>query len=229
MNYKKWINHEFSTGSSPGEDYKTFQREMKRDLKALCEKEGLQLHTFHPNHYEFSAVVTDGERFGYISISDVRYWKNEWFNKVLIRTMKHSKDWTGGNNYYYSWPDVYSQLTETEEDDPYDLEIMVDKTACNPHKFVHRRYCIKYFKEIFDSLSDKDKSLLGHCYGAFGYEEMTIKDIATLEMMTENSVKKAKKKAIEHFWELFPRSNFSVWIDAFHRVRMQIKYPDRRY
>lgn len=143
MNYKKWINHEFSTGSSPGEDYKTFQREMKRDLKALCEKEGLQLHTFHPNHYEFSAVVTDGERFGYISISDVRYWKNEWFNKVLIRTMKHSKDWTGGNNYYYSWPDVYSQLTETEEDDPYDLEIMVDKTACNPHKCVHRRYCIK--------------------------------------------------------------------------------------
>ena len=71
--------------------------------------------------------------------------------------------------------------------------------------------------------------MLGHCYGAFGYEEMTIKDIATLEMMTENGVKKAKEKAIEHFWELFPRSNFSVWIDAFHRVRLQIKYPDREY
>ena len=91
------------------------------------------------------------------------------------------------------------------------------------------RDALKYFKEIFDSLSDKDKNLLGHCYGAFGYEEMTIKDIATLEMMTENGVKKAKEKAIEHFWELFPRSNFSVWIDAFHRVRLQIKYMDREY
>ena len=110
MNYNKWQTHEFSTGISPGEDYKAFQREMKRDLKALCEKEGLQLHTFHPNHYEFSAVVTDGERFGYISISDVRYWKNEWFNKVLIRTMKHATDWTGGNNHYCSWPYVCSQL-----------------------------------------------------------------------------------------------------------------------
>ena len=135
-----------------------------------------------------------------------------------------------GKHLSYDLKSYYiNGLTETEEDDPYDLEIMVDRTASNPHKFVHRRYCIKYFKEIFDSLSDKDKSLLGHYYGAFGYEEMTIKDIATLEMMTENGVKKAKEKAIEHFWELFPRSNFSVWIDAFHRVRLQIKYLDRRY
>lgn len=135
-----------------------------------------------------------------------------------------------GKHLGYDLKSYYiNDLTETEEDDPYDLEIMVDKTACNPHKFVHRRYCIKYFKEIFDLLSDKDKSLLGHYYGAFGYEEMTIKDIATLEMMTESGVKKAKEKAIEHFWELFPRSNFSVWIDAFHRVRLQIKYTDRDY
>ena len=135
-----------------------------------------------------------------------------------------------GKHLSYDLKSYYiNDLTETEEEDPYDLEIMVDRTASNPHKFVHRRYCIKYFKEIFYLLSDKDKSLLGHYYGAFGYEEMTIKDIATLEMMTENGVKKAKEKAIEHFWELFPRSNFSVWIDAFHRVRLQIKYTDRDY
>ena len=48
-------------------------------------------------------------------------------------------------------------------------------------------------------------------------------------MMTENGVKKAKEKAIEHFCELFPRSNFSVWINVFHRVRLQIKYPDNEY
>ena len=48
-------------------------------------------------------------------------------------------------------------------------------------------------------------------------------------MMTENGVKKAKEKAIEHFWELFPRSNFSVWINVFHRVRLQIKYPDNEH
>lgn len=79
------------------------------------------------------------------------------------------------------------------------------------------------------SLSDRDKSLLGHYYGAFGYEKMKIEDIATLEIMTENGVKKAKDKAIKHFWELFPKSNFSTWIGVFHRVRMQIKYPDIEY
>ena len=100
-----------------------------------------------------------------------------------------------GKHLSYDLKSYYiNYLTETEEEDPYDLEILVDRTASNLHKFVHRRYCIKYFKEIFYSLSDKDKSLLGHCYGAFGYEEMTIKDIATLEMMTENGVKKAKKR-----------------------------------
>ena len=35
-----------------------------------------------------------------MSISDVRYLPNEWVDNILIRTMKHDKDWTGGMNYY---------------------------------------------------------------------------------------------------------------------------------
>ena len=36
----------------------------------------------------------------YMSISDVRYFPCEWVENILIRTMQHDKDWSGGTNHY---------------------------------------------------------------------------------------------------------------------------------
>ena len=105
MNIKKWVNHEFSSGSYTGDDYIQFQKQMKADLTQQLKAVGLTLHKFNKNHYCFSAVVTNGEKFAYVSVGDVR-GDNSWVNHTLYRTMKHDNDWTGGVNMYCKWEQV---------------------------------------------------------------------------------------------------------------------------
>lgn len=110
-----WLGYKFSTGSYPGEDYVKFQREAKQALKELTSEAGYSLYSFNANHYCFSAVVQENKSgaFAYISISDVRFWPDEWAHKVLYRQMKHEKDWTGGANHYCrltELPDMLQRL-----------------------------------------------------------------------------------------------------------------------
>jgi len=112
----KWIGHIFSSGCVTGEDYRTFQRVAKRDLKKQAEAAGFCLKSFQPGHYFFSAVLqneTTGN-FIYVSIRDVR-GGNSWYNSVLYRTMKHEKDWSGGSNRYCKWCDIVSALSTLQK------------------------------------------------------------------------------------------------------------------
>lgn len=110
MKYDKWLSHEFSTGAETGEDYKKFQRAMKADLKKQAADYGMEIFKFLPNHYEFSAVLqtVEGNAYVYVSIPDVRFWKNEWFTNVLYRRMLNESDWSGkgGQNLYCNWTDI---------------------------------------------------------------------------------------------------------------------------
>ena len=98
-----WWDHEFSSGGTTGPDYKEFQAAYGRWLRKALK--GYRV-TVLGNHYEFSAVVTkkgeggSPDRFVYLSISDVRFFPREWAQHVLVRTMAHEKDWTGGPNTY---------------------------------------------------------------------------------------------------------------------------------
>lgn len=112
---EKWLKHDFSTGVKTGEDYLKFQREAKANLKKQANAAGYTLHSFHKNHYCFSAVLHHAEtnKFIFISISDVRFFKNEWYTHVLYRTMKYEKDWTGGQNHYCQWEDIGKVISRT--------------------------------------------------------------------------------------------------------------------
>ncbi len=97
---KKYLNYEFSTGVYTGEDYKRFERKYINYLKAMCNEYNMQLVCVHKNHYNFTACFKRDNKYAYFSISDVRYYKNDWYYNILIRTMKHAKDYTGGSNRY---------------------------------------------------------------------------------------------------------------------------------
>ena len=81
----------------------------------MAAENGLILHFFAKNHYCFSAVLTNGERFVYVSISDVRYFGWNQNTHVLIRYMAHATDWTGGPNHQCKWNDVGSAAAEIIE------------------------------------------------------------------------------------------------------------------
>lgn len=105
---EKWLGYKFSTGVEAGEDYKKFQRAARASLKKICEAENITIYSFHGNHYTFSAVLKnmETEKYVFVSISDVRHWQDEWYYKVLIRTMEHEKDWRGGANHYCKWNEI---------------------------------------------------------------------------------------------------------------------------
>ena len=107
----KWVGYHFSTEPYTGKDYLSFQRTMRNDLKKQANANGLELHSFHGNHYNFCAVLrnTGTGKFAYVSIPDVRFWPDEWIKSVLYRKKKKKKDWRGGQNNHCPWAEIGRQ------------------------------------------------------------------------------------------------------------------------
>ena len=99
---RKYINYEFSSGCYTGDDYKQFERKYINYLKSFCKENGWEFVRALKNHYEFSAFLKVKNQYIYFSISDVRFWNNEWYYKILIRTAQDEKDYKGGFNHYTS-------------------------------------------------------------------------------------------------------------------------------
>ena len=65
---KKYLNYEFSTGCTTGEDYKTFERKYINYLKNLCKEYNWELVKVNKNHYTFSAYIKNyNNKFIYLS------------------------------------------------------------------------------------------------------------------------------------------------------------------
>lgn len=123
----KWYDKEITDwGASTKPEYKElktnfeytdFQRNYKSVLKEIGKEIGFELHSFSQNHYDFSAVMKSisSKQFYYISISDVRYFKNEWANNILYRTMQHERDCTGGSNRYSTLENLAKNLSNLDK------------------------------------------------------------------------------------------------------------------
>lgn len=102
-------------GSVVSKEFKSFQQAMKREVKRLAEEEGVSLAYWSNGHYDMTGVLERDGLFVYFSYSNldrtnvVLTPKGGWHNCVLMRTMKHAKDWTGGSNNNIE----FSQFTET--------------------------------------------------------------------------------------------------------------------
>jgi hypothetical protein len=101
---EKYLDYKFSTGCDTGEDYKQFERKYINYLKSLCKENGWELVNVCKNHYQFSAFFKCENKYIYMSISDVRFWNNEWYNHILFRTAEHERDYYGGQNLYTTLP-----------------------------------------------------------------------------------------------------------------------------
>ena len=101
--------------------------------------------------------------------------------KAVVRCINY-------NTHFYSIYDAFpdeSSLCDT----------MITGKHQSPEKVVNRKICIELLKEMFNSLSEKDKAILGHTFGVFGYEKKTLDEIALEEMIKIDGVEKAKSAA----------------------------------
>lgn len=115
---EKWFDKPIiDWGGEVSPEYKIFQRNYKSVLREMAKQIEFELYSFSQTHYCFSAVMKSNitKQFYYISISDVRYFKNEWAENILYRTMKHDKDWTGGTNRYTTLENLSKNLLKLDK------------------------------------------------------------------------------------------------------------------
>ena len=117
---KKYVGYEFSSGCYTGDDYKSFQTKYINYLRSVCKQNHLQLVNVGKNHYCFSAFIKSAEnKCVYVSISDVRYFSDEWYNHILIRTAKNEQDYRGGFNNYTTLDSLEGTAADLLEDLPF--------------------------------------------------------------------------------------------------------------
>ena len=117
---EKYVNYEFSSGCYTGDDYKSFQTKYINYLKSICNANHWRLVNVGKNHYCFSAFIKSAEnKCVYISISDVRYFSNEWYDHILIRTAENETDYRGGFNNYTTLSDLEGTAAELLNDLPF--------------------------------------------------------------------------------------------------------------
>ena len=117
---EKYIDYEFSSGCYTGDDYKSFQTKYINFLRSICKQNHWQLVNVGRNHYCFSAFIKSAEnKCVYVSISDVRFFTNEWYNNILIRTAKNEQDYQGGFNHRTTLKELEMKAMELLEDFPF--------------------------------------------------------------------------------------------------------------
>lgn len=117
---EKYIDYEFSSGCYTGDDYKSFQTKYINFLRSICKQNHWQLVNVGRNHYCFSAFIKSAEnKCIYVSISDVRFFTNEWYNNILIRTAKNEQDYHGGFNHRTTLKELEMKAMELLEDFPF--------------------------------------------------------------------------------------------------------------
>lgn len=117
---EKYIDYEFSSGCYTGDDYKSFQTKYINFLRSICKQNHWQLVNVGRNHYCFSAFIKSAEnKCVYVSISDVRFFANEWYSNILIRTAKNEQDYHGGFNHRTTLKELEMKAMELLEDFPF--------------------------------------------------------------------------------------------------------------
>ena len=117
---EKYIDYEFSSGCYTGDDYKSFQTKYINFLRSICKQNHWQLANVGRNHYCFSVFIKSAEnKCIYVSISDVRFFTNEWYNNILIRTAKNEQDYHGGFNHRTTLKELEMKAMELLEDFPF--------------------------------------------------------------------------------------------------------------
>ena len=73
--------------------------------------------------------------------------------------------------------------------------------------------------EVAQTLSAKDRAILGHTYGVLGYEKLSTDELVLREMLSPDGVTKARKAALERLRSRYPGSGLHLWRDVYHALK----------
>lgn len=112
-----------------------------------------------------------------------------------------------------------SALSGDDPDDDPLAWLLLDQHALTPEQAVYRQVCTEELEQLFRKLSAKDRAILGHTYGVFGYEKLSADELGLREMLSPDGVTKARKAALEHLRSHYPGSSLHLWKSVYHALK----------
>ncbi len=106
---KKWDWKDMGDWTVVSPEFKSFARGFKALMKAIWE---IDNKSFKAWHFYTSWFIKVWDHYIYVSISDVRYFKDGWKTNVLYRTAKDTSDYTWGRNHDSSLVDLKKNIDE---------------------------------------------------------------------------------------------------------------------
>lgn len=128
---------------------------------------------------------------------------------------------TGYNTHFLS---VFDLRKEDEVGDPLE-RLLSHRQGASAEQIVYRKVCLELLEPLFRSLSAKDRSILGHTFGIYGYERLSADELGLREMLSPDGVTKARKTALKHLRQRYPGSELHRWREVFrlvNRVRREV-------
>lgn len=115
-------------------------------------------------------------------------------------------------------PLLLSEIACEDTDDPLSW-LLLDQHTLTPEQAVYRQVCTEELEQLFRKLSAKDRAILGHTYGVFGYEKLSADELGLREMLSPDGVTKARKAALEHLRSHYPGSSLHLWKSVYHALK----------
>ena len=108
-------------------------------------------------------------------------------------------------------------LQKEEEGDPLE-RLLSHRQGASAEQIVYREVCLELLEPLFQSLSAKDRSILGHTFGVYGYKKLSADELGLRELLSPDGVTKARKTALEHLHQRYPGSELQRWREVFRVV-----------
>ena len=127
----------------------------------------------------------------------------------------------GYNTHFLSVSDLQR---ENEGGDPLE-RLLSYRQGVSAEQIVYRKVCLELLEPLFHSLSAKDRSILGHTFGVYGYEKLSADELGLREMLSPDGVTKARKAALKHLRQRYTGSNLHRWREVFRLVNRARQEP----
>lgn len=110
----------------------------------------------------------------------------------------------------------YEQLMVSYEDEPdEDQNPRIAPIGDNVRKKAIQRAVHPLLRQKYAKLKAEQQHILGCYLGIFGYEKMSVADIADMLMITRNAAQKKIAKALEKLYEYVWDSEIKYWINGY--------------
>jgi DNA-directed RNA polymerase sigma subunit (sigma70/sigma32) len=134
--------------------------------------------------------------------------------KELNQPIENILNYIGYNTHFLS---VYDIVGDDFDSDPFEV-LLDNKMAAPTHHVVYRKICIELLKELFDTLTRKEKTIIGKSFGVFGYPNESLDKIALEQLLKRDAIIKARNRALKKLRGSYEGSKLKIWRNVYRTV-----------